>query len=199
MTCEALIVAGGHASRLDSTGVPKSLRTLDGTPLVSLLLDNLGAAGVTRIAVTTNRRAFGPHLHDVCGSRATVLWDEGGPSTIDAARTHAHLMSDSFLFCYGHVVSPVWLLKEAMAHTGEFATGVAISSRRDPIPCGVWYLEPPFWLDRERLRRSPASSWSAHWGARAPARVGCGAGPGESNTTAEFERYLTWLRASRGH
>lgn len=199
MSYDALIVAGGHASRLDDTGLPKSLRLLDGMPLMALLLDNLRSAGIDRIAVTTNRSEFVSELECICKESNTVtLRDKGGLSTIEAAKVHAGLMSSRFLFCYGHVVTPVWMIEKAMESGGEFAIGVARSTRRDPIPFGTIFLEPPFLVNRQRVRESSATSWSAYWGACLPSRVGIQPGPGESNTSEEFGRYLTWLRSSRG-
>lgn len=64
---KAIILAAGIGRRLESYlgGEPKCLLVLDGEPLLGLLLDSLGAAGVTEAVIVIGHRA--DRIRDVMG------------------------------------------------------------------------------------------------------------------------------------
>ena len=112
-------------------------------------------------------------------------------------------MNDRFIFAYGHAPRPAEHIKTLLEAQGQIvATGLAASSKKQPIPLGQLFVEPPYALSQETLMRRSSANWTTFFLAqrRATHVVPIG-GPPEFNYVDEFLAYQSYasLFADRSH
>ncbi len=197
----ALIAAGGRATRMREDGRPKSLIPIDGSCLLRACITNTQAVGCQRILVTTNRPDWAPAYEEICyGFQDVVLnFDDGYGSTFLLNQALIDQMAPTYLFQYGHAPRSTEELGELLTLPTTPACAVySSSSRREPIPSGRSFIEPPFLLDRKHIANSAAQTWKDYFlsSNRQPRLAPTGA-PREANTRSELDVYVAYYRGTR--
>jgi len=197
MRVEAIIAAGGYASRFDDLG-PKSLLTVGQATLLEMTIRSALGAGIRRILVANNREDFhGEMMRRVSGiAEVDLILDRGYESTYLLVRDTACLAAARFLFCYGHAPRPSRILSAMLTENAPLvACGFQRSTKRNLIMYNDEFLEPPFLVDRDMVLNSYAEGWEGFF-AEQPSSLGVIAvdGAPEFNSAIEAEQYRDYLR-----
>lgn len=197
MRFEAIIAAGGYATRFDDIG-PKSLLIVGQATLLEMAIRSALRAGVRRILVANNREDFHAEImRRVSGiTEVDLILDPGYENTYLLARAAAYLAAPRFLFCYGHAPRPSRILSAMRNERAPLvACGFHRSTKRKVIMYNEQYLEPPFLVEREMIIDSDAQNWTAFFAERRSSmRVIAVDGSPEFNSAMEAEQYGEYLR-----
>lgn len=196
-----VIAAGGFAHRLDSR-VPKSMLLIKGVPLLRQVAERMKDAGVEEILVFSNRPEWLRYQHEALSGlpRMELMSDSGVKSTFQLARLAAlSYPQRTIAFSYGHVRCELrdW---KALLSCRRNAFGLrSSSSRRDLIPWGAGFLEPPALLNARDVIASSCETWSSFVSAYvsqiATVRL---SGLGDFNLRSEFEAIFNAYVPDRG-
>ena len=196
----AVIAAGGFATRL-GTNKPKSLLKVSSQPLLLWLIQEIVAAGISRILVFQNRQEWLSEYRTIVGpfSEITLIADGGVASTFLLARRARRVcVAERYCFFYGHAPRPAAHIKHLLSLPSVAATACRTTSRQRALRISSsGFLEPPFAISAEALATaSKAENWEEFFNVHRPSAWPV-SGPGEFNFESERLRYTSYLVASR--
>lgn len=194
-----MIAAGGFANRL-GTNRPKSLLNASSEPLLSWVIKNVFAAGISRILIFHNRPEWVSEYETVVGpfSDITLIRDAGVSSTFHLARRASQFcLAKRYLFFYGHAPRPTAHIRRLLSLPSPAATACRTSSRQRPLQINTGsFIEPPFAVSAEALAAAPqAENWGEFFAIHPPSTCRV-SGPAEFNFESERLQYNAYVVAS---